>query len=428
MTIQKTQTLAVFGLGYVGCVTAACLARRGCIVVGIDTNASKITAIAAGRSPIAEPGLCELIATQVDAGRLRVTESIEDVVGSSEMGFVTVGTPSRNDGSADTSSVEQVVDQIVSHLAPDQSYTIVVRSTLIPGVLEERLAPKLVNHPNVTICNHPEFLRETTAIADFENPPVVVVGTVDNNSASAVLQLYNGLNCPKVVTDTRTAAMVKYTSNAFHALKIVFANEIGTLSKSLGVNGQEVMEIACLDTQLNISNAYLRPGFAFGGSCLPKDVRALSRVAQLAAIKTEVIGSILNSNGSHLERALAIVRSYPVRRIGLVGLAFKAGTDDLRESPLVTLAETLLGQGYELRIYDPDVQVASLVGANRSFIQQRLPHLAQFLCDPCEIAQHSELLLVSSSRNLPFATQSCACPIIDLEKVLVIPTKGSDVK
>ena len=392
MTIQKTQTLAVFGLGYVGCVTAACLARRGCIVVGIDTNASKITAIAARRSPIAEPGLCELIATQVDAGRLRVTESIEDVVGSSEMGFVTVGTPSRNDGSADTSSVEQVVDQIVSHLAPDQSYTIVVRSTLIPGVLEERLAPKLVNHPKVTICNHPEFLRETTAIADFENPPVVVVGTVDNNSASAVLQLYNDLNCPKVVTDTRTAAMVKYTSNAFHALKIAFANEIGTLSKSLGVNGQEVMEIACLDTQLNISNAYLRPGFAFGGSCLPKDVRALSRVAQLAAIKTEVIGSILNSNGSHLERALAIVRSYPVRRIGLVGLAFKAGTDDLRESPLVTLAETLLGQGYELRIYDPDVQVASLVGANRSFIQQRLPHLAQFLCDPCEIAQHSELL------------------------------------
>lgn len=430
---NKHKRVAIFGVGYVGCVTGACLARDGHTVIGVDVDENKVATINSGATPVSESGLPELIAEQVAAGRLSATTNLEAAVRETEIALVAVGTPSGRDGSVTTSAVERVVSDIAACLANDsKEYTIVVRSTILPGILEETLIPLIEEQlgealgDRVRLCNNPEFLREASAIRDYDNPPFVVVGASEREAANRVLELYDAVPAEHIVTDTRTAAMLKYACNAFHAVKIGFANEIGALARNMGADGREVMRIVCRDTQLNISPAYMRPGFAFGGSCLPKDVRALNRFAQQHATDTQLLHSLLPSNQSHLERAWEMVRETDARRIGLVGLSFKAGTDDLRESPQVTLAETLIGKGYDLKIYDPGVRPANLVGANLSFIEQRLPHLAALLVEsPQDLADHAELLLIATGVAEDFDWDArFSGRTIDLQRDLVTPAKS----
>jgi GDP-mannose 6-dehydrogenase len=390
--------VAIFGIGYVGCVTAACLARDGNEVIGVDVDAAKVGELNRGQSPILEPGLDDLIAEQVRSGRLKATTSLPDAVAATDLALVTVGTPSAEDGSVGSGAVEKVVAAIAEAArSKGEGYGIVVRSTLLPGILEERLSPLVGG--NVWLSNNPEFLREGTAIKDYDNPPFVLVGAPDAASAASVLDLYSGLapRIERLVTDTRTAGLVKYTCNAFHALKVAFANEIGSLSRSLGAVGHEVMDIVCRDTRLNISPAYMKPGFAFGGSCLPKDVRALCRHAEQQALGLNLLSSIIPSNDSHLRRAIRMVHDSGHRKVGVVGLSFKAGTDDLRESPQVILVETLLGRGFDIKIYDPNVAVSRLRGRNLAYVDRHLPHLAALLVDdPRTVFEHSNLLILAT--------------------------------
>jgi GDP-mannose 6-dehydrogenase len=396
--------IAVFGLGYVGCVSAACLGRDGHHVVGVEVNPEKIAEVNAGHPPIYEPGLTELVRDQVRAGHLQATGDVEKAVRGSELALITVGTPSAEDGAVCSQSVELVVKDIGNVLRRSgHAYTIVVRSTLLPGILEERLVPLLKEAAgdrygrDVWLGNNPEFLREGAAIRDYDNPPFVLVGAGDAAPAQIVLDMYRGIAAEKIVTDTRTAALVKYACNAFHALKVAFANEIGSVAKSLGADGHEVMELVCRDRKLNISPAYLRPGFAFGGSCLPKDLRALARYGEQHALRLELLPAILSSNEAHLRRALKLVQETGRRTIGVIGLSFKAGTDDLRESPLVILVETLLGRGYHIKIYDPNVLLSQLRGRNLAYVERHLPHLAALMVgDPREVYDHASLLVLGS--------------------------------
>lgn len=396
--------VAVFGMGYVGCVTGACLSRDGHEVLGVDIEPAKVDAINEGLSPIEEPGLAELVAEQVAAGRLMATTDVEAAVQTTEMAMIAVGTPSQADGAVSSIAVERVIQTIGKALrGTGRHYTVVVRSTLLPGILEERLAPLLEESAGcslgeeILLCNNPEFLRETSAIRDYYDPPFVLVGASDSAQARDVLDLYRQVQTEQVVTDTRTAALVKYACNAFHAMKVAFGNEIGTLAKAFGADGHEVMHLLCQDKKLNISPAYLRPGFAFGGSCLPKDVRALTRYAQQHAIETNLLGSLLPSNGAHLKRAFDAVQETRQKMVGLVGLSFKAGTDDLRESPQVILAEQLLGRGFDLRIYDPGVMIPRLRGTNLAYVDQHLPHLAALLVEePAELFEHAEVLILGT--------------------------------
>lgn len=425
--------VAVFGMGYVGCVSAACLSRDGHSVIGVDIDAGKVESIGQGQSPIFEPGLGDLLKQQVDAGGLRATTDVDQAVLESDVAMVAVGTPSEQDGMVSLNAARSVLTSIGETLAsqPPRKFTIVVRSTLLPGILEEELIPCLESTgcalgTHVRVCNNPEFLRETTAIKDYDQPPFVVVGCDETDDATAVLDLYEKLPGERVITDCRTAAMVKYVCNAFHAAKIVFANEVGTLANSLGADGQEVMRIACKDTQLNISSAYLRPGFAFGGSCLPKDVRALCRYAQSQALQTQLLGSLIPSNDAHIQRALREVKNRGHRKIGLIGLSFKAGTDDLRESPLVTFAETMLGQGYDIRIFDPGVRVAKLVGSNLAFVDTHLPHLAALLLEDFDdVCDHADFLVigtdVANGLDVPPKFEDL---VFDLRQDLVVPSKN----
>jgi len=427
------QRVAVFGMGYVGCVTAACLSRDGHQVIGVDVDEDKVGAISIGKSPVFEPGLDELIQECVDAGSLRATTDASEAIAHSDMALVAVGTPSGSDGGVSTIAIERVVEAIGTALCGDnRHYTVTIRSTLLPGILEETLIPLLERSlgegvgTNIVLCNHPEFLRETTAIRDYDDPPFILVGAESADQAQPVFDLYNRCDAECIATDTRTAALVKYACNAFHALKIDFGNELGTLAKSFGADGQDVMRIVCRDTRLNISPAYLRPGFAFGGSCLPKDVRALTRHAQRHAISTDVLNAILPSNEAHLERALKAIRETGHRKVGLIGLSFKAGTDDLRESPLVILAETLLGRGYDLKIYDPGVRVAHLTGTNLAYVDRHLPHLAKLLDDdPAELYSHAELLIVGTdiANDLDW-TAAYSGDVFDLRRDLVVPTRA----
>jgi GDP-mannose 6-dehydrogenase len=396
--------ISVFGIGYVGCVSAACLCRDGHQVVGVDVDSDKVAELNSGHAPIAEPGLLDLVETHVRAGTLRATTDVEEAVRSSEIALITVGTPSDDNGDVSTSAVEKVVSVIGRAVRQStQSLTIVIRSTLLPGILEERLAPLLEDAAarslgqRLWLCNNPEFLRESSAIRDYDDPPFVLVGADDSQTAGTVLNLYQAVQAERVVTDTRTAALVKYGCNAFHAMKVAFANELGSLAKSFGIDGSEIMELLCRDRRLNISPAYLRPGFAFGGSCLPKDLRALTRYAEREALRLNLLGSILPSNEDHLRRAVRLIQGTGHRKIGLVGLSFKAGTDDLRESPLVILVETLLGRGFDIKIFDPGVSVSRLRGKNLAYIDRHLPHLAALLVeDPKELYAHGTLLVLGS--------------------------------
>ncbi|MGD9857362.1 MAG: nucleotide sugar dehydrogenase [Planctomycetaceae bacterium] len=424
------ERVAVFGLGYVGTVTAACLSRDGHTVVGVDIDPGKTSAIARGESPVAEPGVEELLSAAVSAGRLTTTTSVDEAVSRTEIAMIAVGTPSDSRGDVDVSALMRVVEQIGACLrGTDREYIIVIRSTLLPPLVEELLIPALeaaLGEPageRVHLCNNPEFLREATAVRDYDSPPFIVVGANDEEAANRVLELYARIPAPSIATDLKTAALVKYACNAFHALKVAFANEIGVLSRAMGADGREVMEIVCRDERLNISPAYLRPGFAFGGSCLPKDLRALTRFADRDAVPTEVLRAILPSNEALLAQGVRLVqeRAGVNRRIGLIGLSFKAGTDDLRESPQVRLAEILIGRGFDLRIYDPGVETARLVGRNRSYVEQHLPHLAALLVpDVGAVFHHADLLVLGTdvANHVAWATDYFG-EVVDLRRDLI---------
>ncbi|MDH6196220.1 GDP-mannose 6-dehydrogenase [Mycobacterium frederiksbergense] len=397
--------VAVFGLGYVGSVSAACLASLGHSVVGVDVRSEKVDMINQGRSPVVERGLGDLIVDQVAAGRLSATTDSARAIAGTDLALICVGTPSASNGSLETGFLERVSDEIGTALAGQRGrYTVVVRSTMLPTTCEQVVLPRLQAASGrrvgegIGLAVNPEFLREGSSVSDFFDPPKVVIGQFDLESGDAVAALYKGLPGPVYRVPIAVAEMVKYADNSFHALKAGFANEMGAVCKAMGLDSHAVMDIFMADTKLNISPAYLRPGFAFGGSCLPKDLRALVHRASRADIPVPILESVGRSNEGQIERAFKIVEATGKRRVGLLGLAFKPGTDDLRESPLVALAERLLGRGFELLIHDPQVTVSRLLGANRAYVEQRIPHLSRFIADtPDEVVNHAEVCVVGTA-------------------------------
>jgi GDP-mannose 6-dehydrogenase len=428
--------ISVFGLGYVGSVTGAALADDGHTVVGVDVNADKVASLNAGRSPIVEPGLPELIAKNVAEGRLSATTDPAAAIASTELSLISVSTPSRKNGSLDLSYLTRVCEQIGEALRDKDGYHIVVvRSTVLPGTTHGTVIPTLERcsgkkyGEGFGVSVNPEFLRESTALKDFRKPPLTLVGHNHAADASGTIALYQAIDAPLVSTSIRVAEMMKYTSNTWHALKVCFANEIGNLCKRVGVDSHEVMDIFCRDEKLNLSSYYLRPGFAFGGSCLPKDVRALQYRAKELDVDLPVIASILPSNKLQIQQAFDQVMETGRKNIGLLGFSFKAGTDDLRESPIVILAEALLGKGCSLRIYDKNVSLARLVGANKEYIETQIPHLSSLLCNTIEeVIDGSDLIVVGN--NAPeFAQAITRCRknqiVLDLVR---LPVYAADVQ
>ena len=384
-------SVSVFGLGYVGCVSAACLAREGHTVVGVDVSRSKVDMINAGTATIVETGIGELVAEMVAKGTLTATTSVADAVAKTEISLVCVGTPSQSNGGLDLSYVRRVSAEIGAALkSKDGWHVVVIRSTVLPGTTAQVVVPIIEEASgkkagkDFGISMNPEFLREGTSIKDFDDPPFTVIGAEDDRTAQTVASLYGGLTAPVRVVQLAVAEMIKYACNSFHGLKVAFANEIGSIAKALNVDSHEVMKIFCEDTKLNIAPYYLRPGFAFGGSCLPKDLRALSYRARQLDIDTPVLTAALASNQKQIERAFDMVRATGSRKVGVLGLAFKAGTDDLRESPIVTLVERLIGKGMQLAIYDGHVSKANLIGANREYIENEIPHIWSLMRDSVE--------------------------------------------
>jgi GDP-mannose 6-dehydrogenase len=397
--------VSVFGLGYVGSVSAASFAADGHRVIGVDVNADKVASLNEGRSPIVEKGLDDLIRNATASGALRATTSTDEAVHATELSLLCVGTPSRKNGSLDLTYLERVCEQIGAALAHKDTYhVVVVRSTVLPGTTHDVVIPTLERASGkkygtgfgVTV--NPEFLREGTAIHDFRHPPLTLVGHNYRTDAAPTEALYARVDAPLVNTSIRTAEMIKYASNTWHALKVCFANEIGNLCKRLDIDSHEVMDIFCRDEKLNLSSYYMKPGFAFGGSCLPKDVRALQYRAKEVDLDMPVIQAILGSNQLQIQHALEQVMESGRKRIGLLGFSFKAGTDDLRESPIVILAEALLGKGYDLRIFDRNVSIARLVGANKEYINTQIPHLSSLLCETIdEVLDHSDVIVVGNA-------------------------------
>ena len=385
--------ISIFGIGYVGVVTGACFAREGNDVIGVDVSRDKVELLNAGKSPIVEEGITELVSDVVQRGKLVATLDHRDAILRTDVSLISVGTPSRPNGGLDLRAVEIVARQIGAVLRDKSApHTVVIRSTLLPGTTRDRVIPVIeetsgkVHDRDVHVCYNPEFLREGSSIKDFYNAPFTILGASSARGREVVEELYRGVEAPIHHCAIEVAEAIKYVSNAFHALKVGFANEVGVVLQSLGVDSHPVMELVCRDTVLNISPAYLRPGFAFGGSCLPKDVRALVYAAKEHDIELPLLGNLLLSNQQHVERAVRMVLDTGKRDIALLGLSFKAGTDDLRESPLVTLAERLIGKGCRLRIYDPEVVLAKLTGANRAFIEKEIPHIGELLTDDFDLA------------------------------------------
>jgi GDP-mannose 6-dehydrogenase len=396
--------VSVFGLGYVGSVSAACFAEDGHTVVGVDVNPGKVASLNEGRSPIVEKGLDDLIRDNVANGRLRATTSTADAVRDSDISLICVGTPSRKNGSLDLTYLERVAEQIGEALREKTAYhVVVVRSTVLPGTTHQIVIPAIERTSGkkygtgfgVTV--NPEFLREGTAIHDFRHPPLTLVGHNYTSDAEPTKALYGRVDAPIETTTIRTAEMMKYASNTWHALKVAFANEIGNVCKRVGIDSHEVMNIFCKDEKLNLSSYYMKPGFAFGGSCLPKDVRALQYRAKEVDLDMPVIQAILGSNQLQIQHAIDEIVDTGKKRVGLLGFSFKAGTDDLRESPIVILAEALLGKGYSLCIYDRNVSIARLVGANKEYINKQIPHLSSLLSDSIdEVIGKSEVIVVGN--------------------------------
>ena len=396
--------ISIFGLGYVGTVSAGCLADDGHEVVGVDPLPTKVDLINRGQSPIIETDIGEIIATTVKAGRLRATSDPVKAIRETELSFVCVGTPSQPNGNLDLRYIRRICEQIGEALKSKSArHTVVIRSTILPGTMHKMVIPTLEEFSgkkagvDFGVCNNPEFLREGSAVKDFRQPPKTVIGESDQASGDILAALYKKLDAPLIRTNLETAEMVKYVDNSWHALKIGFANEIGTLGKSLGVDAHEVMNIFCQDRKLNISTAYLSPGFAFGGSCLPKDLRALSYQAKMHDLQLPILTSILPSNEMQIARGIQLITEKGHTRVGILGFSFKAGTDDLRESPLIEVIERLIGKGYDLRIYDKNVNIASLVGANRDFILNHIPHISKLMVgDIGAVLNHAQTVVIGN--------------------------------
>ncbi|HEX8745683.1 MAG TPA: UDP-glucose/GDP-mannose dehydrogenase family protein [Pyrinomonadaceae bacterium] len=396
--------LSVFGLGYVGCVSAACFAKEGHEVWGVDVNSTKVEIINGGRSPIVEAGVGDLIGEMVTLGRLRATTDSAEAVRNTELSLICVGTPSHQNGSLDLTYVKRVCQEIGAALEKKRErHTVVIRSTMLPGTIEGVVIPTLEVYSgkkvgrDLGVSINPEFLREGTSLKDFYAPPFTLIGADEEDVAQSVRRLYSKIEAPLYVTRIRAAEMVKYACNCFHALKVSFANEIGNVCKALGIDSHEVMEVFCQDKKLNLSPYYLKPGFAFGGSCLPKDLRAITYKAKEVDVEVPVLSSILQSNRRQVERAYEMVLQTGRKRIGVLGFSFKAGTDDLRESPMVSLIEMLIGKGMQLSIYDRDVSLARLFGANKEYIEREIPHISQLMrANIKEVLDNSDVLIIGN--------------------------------
>ena len=396
--------ISIFGLGYVGAVSAGCLASEGHEVIGVDPVATKVDLINRGLSPIIEAEISEIMAAASEAGLLRATDDSIRAICETELSFVCVGTPSQANGNLDLRYIRRICEQIGEALKLKAArHTVVIRSTILPGTMRKVVIPTLEEFSgkkagvDFGVCNNPEFLREGSAVKDFRCPPKTVIGELDRRSGDLLAKLYEKFDAPLIRTDIETAEMVKYVDNSWHALKVGYANEIGNLCKSFGIDGHAVMDIFCQDRKLNISPAYLKPGFAFGGSCLPKDLRALSYQAKMHDLELPILTSILPSNELQIARGLQLIKEKGHNRIGVLGFSFKAGTDDLRESPLIEVIERLIGKGYDLRLYDKNVKLASLVGANRDFILNRIPHISKLMVhDVADVLDHAETVVIGN--------------------------------
>lgn len=396
--------ISVFGLGYVGTVSAGCLAHDGHEVVGVDPVQAKVDLINSGQSPIIEAEIGEIIAATVKAGSLRAMTDPAKAIRETDLSFVCVGTPSQPNGNLDLRYIRRICEQI-GEAVRDKSerHTIVIRSTILPGTMRGIVIPVLEEFSkkkagvDFGVCNNPEFLREGSAVRDFNAPPKTVIGELEPTSGDLLATLYKRLDAPLIRASLEVAEMVKYVDNCWHALKVGFANEIGNLAKTFGIDAHDVMNIFCQDKRLNISPAYLKPGFAFGGSCLPKDLRALTYKAKINDLQLPILTSILPSNEIQVNRGVQLIMEKGHKRIGVLGFSFKSGTDDLRESPMIEVIERLLGKGHDLRIYDKNVNIASLVGANRDFILNRIPHISRLMVDGIEkVLDHAETIVIGN--------------------------------
>ncbi len=391
-------------MGYVGTVSAACLARDGHEVIGVDPIHTKVELINSGQSPIIEVDIGEIIGSTVKAGRLRATTDQNEAIRNTELSFVCVGTPSQANGNLDLTYIRRVCEMIGAAIKNKSArHTVVIRSTILPGTMRQIVIPILEEcsgkkaGADFGVCNNPEFLREGSAVKDFDAPPKTVIGEFDRRSGDMLAELYGKLDAPLIRADIETAEMVKYVDNSWHALKIGFSNEIGNLCKSLSIDAHEVMKIFCQDRKLNISPAYLSPGFAFGGSCLPKDLRALAYKAKMNDLDLPIMTAILPSNELQVARGLQLIVRNGHKKIGILGFSFKAGTDDLRESPMIEVIERLIGKGYDLRIFDKNVNLARLVGANRDYILNRIPHISKLMVNGIDpVLNHAETVVIGN--------------------------------
>lgn len=417
--------ISVFGLGYVGAVSCACLPELGHDVIGVDISAPKVTMINDGQSPVVEEGINELIGAAVKAGKLRATDDVEAAILGSDVSLISVATPSNPNYTPNLTAVDAVIRSIGAAIRKkDGHHTLVLRSTVQPGTTEDRILPLLEESSGrkvgdgLSLVFNPEFLREGSSVKDFHQPPQTVIGSLDEKGYEIMEKMYEGLPGVFVRTSCRVAESVKYLCNVFHALKIVFANEAGSVLKASGLDGREVMKIFCQDTQLNISSAYLRPGFAFGGSCLPKEVKGFLTLARDLDVPIPALAGLLDSNEAHIKRAYQLIARDGRKKIALFGLAFKPGTDDMRDSPLVTLAEQLLGKGFDIAIYDDFVKLSRLLGKNKEFIDREIPHLDKLLRDTPEGAlDGAEVIVVGhadAKARAAIAARSANCRIIDL--------------
>ena len=406
--------ISIFGLGYVGAVSLACLARDGHEVTGVDIDQTKLDLIAAGKTPVVEEGMVELMQQVAASGRVTVTTDVRQAVLDTDISLICVGTPSAHNGSQDQRAIQRLAESMGAALAAKTTpHVVVFRSTLVPGKRDGE---------DFFLCFQPEFLREGSSIRDYDKPPFTIVGANHEAAADRLRELFGHLPSKFIKTSVRSAEMMKNCCNNFHALKITFANETARLCGALGVDAFEVMDLVCQDTQLNISRAYLKPGFAFGGSCLPKDLRATAYLAKSRDVEIPMLSSILASNQQHLDLALRQVLASGKRKIGFIGLSFKTGTDDLRESPLVTLAEQLIGKGCQLQVYDPEVLLSRLLGANKTYLERHLPHIGEALCSDIDtVISEAEVLILGSNSPEVIAAVAKSCRddqlLIDLVKL-----------
>jgi len=420
--------ISVLGLGYVGAVSGACLAELGHEVIGVDVDYFKVETVNNGLAPIVEELIGELTAEMVEKGRFRATCDVAEAIRETELSMVCVGTPSAPTGELDTTYVRRVCEEIGAELKKKDAYhLVVIRSTVLPQTMERIVTPALETASgkrcgeDFGLCFHPEFLREGTSVKDFRDPPKVVIGAYDEKSADMLASIYEGFTAPLFVTSMAVAEMVKYVDNSFHALKVVFGNEIGAIAKSLNIDSHEVMRIFCEDRKLNISPYYLMPGFAYGGSCLPKDLRALLHLARAENVEVPMLASLARSNEEHIKRTVERVLALGKRQVAMLGLSFKSGTDDLRESPLVELVERLLGKGCKIRIWDDNVSLARLRGGNKAYIESRLPHISELLnTDLDAVIDGAEVIIVGTgSPHFAKALNECGDSknVIDLVRL-----------